>query len=187
MPGQDSGLRPRLRTALVVLLLGALAGPRAPAADRVDETGEATKRGSATDLKHPLYEFAGALNNTTSTVKRATVVLCANIHPADSVDIEVVLYEYNASRSYTGAVSVDPLETATFESSQVAFYTADVFMNAGSVEQGFGQIRTSHRSVICSAQTIDPENAPPTWGFDLPLHKVPLPDDGVFADRFDAP
>jgi len=120
-----------------------------------------------------LYEFAGALNST-SAPEKATVIQCTNSGDA-VVEIEVELWNYNAATSYCSGISVDPLKTATFESSQVPFYLADVFMNAGSVEQGLGQIRAGSTDVLCTVQVVDPSNDPPTWSFDLPLYRVSAP------------
>jgi hypothetical protein len=173
-----------IHALFLTLLWGTLTAAPLKAADRTEEHSDLSSRGVASGPKYPLYEFAGALNNTVSAVNRATVVMCANTHPTDSVEIELVLYQYNATSSYNGTVTVDPLETVTFESSSVEFYAADVVMGAGFVEQGLGQIRTSHRSVICTVQTVDPDNIPPTWSFDLPLYRVPLPPDELFQDRF---
>lgn len=188
MKGSDRRQRlGRWRARLPALLIVGFLAASAQSADRAGDRGGSGERGSETNLKHPLYEFAGALNDTSSTVKKATVVMCANTHPTDPVEIEVVLYNYNAVDSYHGLITVDPMKTATFESSQVDFYLADVFIDAGSVQQGLGQIRTSHRSVICTAQTIDPGGPTPSWSFDLPVYRVPLPEDDVFSDRFEAP
>lgn len=121
-----------------------------------------------------LYHFAGGLNNTMSAVKRATVVQCTNVDETESSEIEWQLFEYNATSVYTGTVTVDPLETATFESASVAFYAADVVMGAGFMEQGYGRILTEHKDIICAAQTVDPDNVPPAWGFDLPLYAGPI-------------
>lgn len=51
-------------------------------------------------------------------------------------------------------------------------------MNAGDVEQGYGRILSSHDDILCTVQTIDPHNAPPTWSNNLPLYTDPL--DAVF-------
>jgi hypothetical protein len=107
-------------------------------------------------------------------VKQATVVQCTNVDETEPTEVEVQLFQYNATSVYTGTVTADPLDTATFESSQVPFYTADTFMSAGEVEQGYGRILTEHRNVICTVQTVDPENSPPTWAFDLPLYAGPI-------------
>ena len=121
-----------------------------------------------------LYHFAGAVNNTTASVDRATVVQCTNVDDEEASEVELQLFQYNATSVYTGTINVDPLDTATFESSSVDFYAADVVMSTGFVEQGYGRILTEHRNVICTAQTIDPSNTPPTWGFNLPLYAGPI-------------
>lgn len=117
-----------------------------------------------------VYHFAGALNDTTSGDEKATAVQCTNIDSSETTEIEVQLFEYNATAVYTGVTSVDPMETATFESSQVPFYFADVFMDAELVEQGYGRILSTHEDIVCTVQAVDPMNAPPTWSFDLPLY-----------------
>lgn len=157
-------------------------GPESGSAERVEGT-----RGKTGQLLEPTskqlqalqaenrsvqFHFAGALNDTGSD--KATVVQCSNVDDTEATTIEVQLFEYNASSVYTGTVSVDPMETATFESSQVPFYFADVFMNAGIVEQGYGRILAEHENIICTVQTIDSGNSPPTWSFDLPVYVGPF-------------
>ena len=121
-----------------------------------------------------LYHFAGAVNNTSSSVERATVVQCTNVDDEEVSEIELQLFQFNATSVYTGTITADPLDTVTFESSSVDFYAADVLMGTGFVEQGYGRILTEHRNVICTVQTIDPNNTPPTWGFNLPLYAGPI-------------
>ena len=120
-----------------------------------------------------LYHFAGGLNNTVSAVHRATVVQCTNVDEIEPTGIELQLFQYNATSVYTGTISIDPMDTATFESSSVEFYAADVVMGAGFVEQGYGRILAEHKNVICSVQTLDPDNIPPAWGFDIPVYAGP--------------
>ncbi|MDX1688087.1 MAG: hypothetical protein R3248_08900 [Candidatus Promineifilaceae bacterium] len=117
-----------------------------------------------------VYHFAGALNATETATEKATVVQCTNIHASETTEVEVQLFQYDASAVYTGTISVDPMKTATFESSPVPFYVADVFLGAGNVEQGYGRIMSTHEDIVCTVQTIDPVNSPPTWSFDLPLY-----------------
>jgi hypothetical protein len=168
---------------VVVVLIGRGVGAQGSNTPITDRTGERDgKRGEIRGLTPDqlpalqppeltvLYRFAGALNVDSGAVEKATVVQCTNIDDADSVQIEVQLFDYNALSVYTGTTSVDPFETATFESTQVEFYAADVFMNAGSVEQGYGRILTEHGNVVCSVQTVDPNNSPPTWSFDIPVY-----------------
>jgi hypothetical protein len=130
------------------------------------------------DEENAVYHFAGALNDNASSDGKGTAVQCSNANSTISTTIEVQLFEYNATSVYTGTITVEPLETSTFESRQIAFYLADVFMNAGLVEQGYGRILSSHDDIVCTVQTIDPHNSPPTWSFDLPLYTDPL--DAVF-------
>lgn len=122
----------------------------------------------------PRFHFAGALNDTGTSSPKATVVQCTNTDDAEDTTIEVQLFQYNASAVYTGTINVEPMKTATFESSQVVFYSADVFLDAGFVEQGYGRILTEHANVICTVQTVDPENSPPTWSFDIPVYVGPF-------------
>lgn len=145
------------------------ASPRGESLERL----AGASRGDACDplLPQIVYEFAGAINNTASTVNRATVVQCTN-RGTTSAEIQVVLYQYNVTSQYCGNATADPLETVTFESSSVQFYAADVIMGAGSVEQGLGQIRSNITDLICTVQAVDPENIPPNWGFDIPLYRV---------------
>lgn len=126
------------------------------------------------DEEDTVYRFAGALNDNASSNGKGTVVQCSNVNSTTSTTIEVQLFEYNATSVYTATISVDPLETATFESRQIAFYLADVFMNAGFVWQGYGRILSGHDDIVCTVQTIDPHNDPPAWSFDLPLYTDPL-------------
>lgn len=116
----------------------------------------------------PLYHFAGALNRDTDP-PLATVVQCSNLG-ADPTRIEVQLYDYDASDVYTGSIGVDPLHTATFESSPVSFYLADVPMVVGNVVQGYGRILAQHDDVVCTVQTVDPDGVPPAWAFDIPVY-----------------
>jgi len=117
-----------------------------------------------------LYHFAGALNDDVSAVSKATVIQCTNLDDVAPTRIEVQLFTYNATDVYTGTTSVNPLHTATFESSQVPFYLADVFMAAGLLEQGYGRILTEHSNVVCTVQTVDPTTDPPNWSFDIPVY-----------------
>jgi hypothetical protein len=114
-----------------------------------------------------LYHFSGALNLDRS---KATAIQCTNVDETQNTDIEVQLFQYNATSVYTSTTNVDSFETATFESSQVDFYAADVFMNAGFVEQGYGRILTEHKNVICTVQVLDPANSPPTWMQNIPVY-----------------
>jgi hypothetical protein len=138
-----------------------------------DLTPEKLQALQAQDL-NTIYHFAGALNDNAGSGGKATVVQCTNVDDTESTAIEVQLFEYDASAVYTGTVDVAPMRTATFESRQVPFYVADVFMNAGVVEQGYGRILAEHDNVICTVQTVDPDNSPPTWSFDLPLYVGPF-------------
>jgi hypothetical protein len=121
-----------------------------------------------------LYHFAGALNRTEPPPARATVVQCTNVHDTALTEIELQLFNFDATDVYTGASEVEPLHTVTFESSSVLFYSADVLMSTGHLEQGYGRILTEHDQVICMVQTVDPEGVPPAWSFDLPLYIGPF-------------
>lgn len=170
--------------AFLISLVLPLSAHSEPAPERSPQRGERSGenfpavRGNVCDpdplLPELVYQFAGAINNTTSTVTRATVVQCTNTGDT-STQLQVILYEYNATSAYCGSVNIDPLDTATFESSPVDFYSADVLMGAGSVEQGLGQIRAEISDIICTVQVVDPDNTPPGWGFDIPLHRVASP------------
>jgi hypothetical protein len=117
----------------------------------------------------PLYHFAGVLND--SVKERGTVVLCTNLDGAISTLIEVQLYNWDATHVDTGSIPVGPLETATFESTTINFYVADVAMNAGLVDQGYGRILTSHGNVVCTVQVLDADGSPPAWSMDIPLYR----------------
>jgi hypothetical protein len=118
----------------------------------------------------PLYHFSGALSNNLTTPEKATVVQCTNVDDIDSTVVEVQLYDYDAQDVFTATISVGPFRTVTFESIPVAHYYADAFINAGAVDQGYGRILTEHSNVICTVQTIDPNNSPPNWSFDIPVY-----------------
>lgn len=180
-----------LALAVGLALLGLIAGRSALAQNTAPASGErqeesAGKTGRIENLTpdqlpalqpenlNTIYHFAGGLNNTVSAVNRATVVQCTNVHESDSTEIELQLFQYNATSVYTGTVTVDPLDTATFESSSVEFYAADVVMGAGFVEQGLGRILAEHDQLICTVQTVDPDNIPPTWGFNIPVYIGPF-------------
>jgi hypothetical protein len=123
----------------------------------------------ATGDPTPLYHFANALNDTISAVPKGTAIMCTNVDETESTEIVVELYDYDGLSMYPGTVTIDPYETATFESTQIEFYSADVFMNAGFIEQGYGRILTQHRNVICTVQVLDPDNNPPTWIENVPV------------------
>ncbi|MBN1811059.1 MAG: hypothetical protein JXA14_04410 [Anaerolineae bacterium] len=116
-----------------------------------------------------VYHFSGALNDDAGTTLSATVVQCSNIGAGPTL-VEVQLFEFNASSVYTASVLIDPLATATFESDPVAFYLADVFLNAGTVSQGYGRILAEHAGLVCTVQTLDPTGSPPAWSFDIPIY-----------------
>jgi hypothetical protein len=82
----------------------------------------------------------------------------------------VQLFDWDAFDVFTASLTVMPFRTVTFESIPIAHYYADVFMNAGTVDQGYGRILTEHSNVICTVQTIDPNSSPPSWSFDLPVY-----------------
>jgi hypothetical protein len=117
----------------------------------------------------PLYHFAGVVNR--ADLGRGTAVLCTNIDTVASTVIEVQLFNYDATQVDTGSLPVAPLETATFESTTIDFYMADVAMNAGNVDQGYGRILTEHSNVVCTVQVLDADNVPPTWSLDLPVYR----------------
>jgi hypothetical protein len=118
----------------------------------------------------PLYHFAGALNNDSTTPEKATVVQCTNVDQADATVVEVQLYDWDALDVFTATVYAGPFRTVTFESIPIAHYYADVFISAGTVDQGYGRILTEHSNVICTVQTLDPGNSPPNWSFDIPVY-----------------
>ncbi|MFO7696492.1 MAG: hypothetical protein R6X16_04970 [Anaerolineae bacterium] len=117
----------------------------------------------------PLYHFAGVLND--SVKERGTVVFCTNLDAVTQATVEVQLYNWDATHVDTGSIFVGPLETATFESTTINFYMADVAMNAGLVEQGYGRILTSHSNVVCTVQVLDADGSPPAWSMDIPLYR----------------
>lgn len=118
----------------------------------------------------PLYHFAGALNNDLVTPNKATVVQCTNVDDTVSTQVEVQLFDYDAMDVFTATIRIGPFKTVTFESIPVAYYYADVFIFAGVVDQGYGRILAEHNKVICTVQTIDPINSPPSWSFDIPIY-----------------
>jgi hypothetical protein len=118
----------------------------------------------------PLYHFAGALSNNVTTPEKATVVQCTNVDDTVWTSVELQLFDFDALDVFTGTISVSPFRTVTFESIPVAHYYADIFINAGTVDQGYGRILTEHSNVICTVQTIDPGSSPPNWSFDIPVY-----------------
>jgi hypothetical protein len=168
---------------LLVVLVGQGVGAQGTDIPVTDRTGEGSgKRGEIQGLtleqlpalQPPdltvLYHFAGVLNDDTTAVEKATVLQCTNVDDAKSAQIEVQLFDYNASSVYTGTINVAPFRTATFESMQVDFYLSDVLMDTGFLGQGYGRILTEHSNIICTVQTVDPNNDPPDWSFDIPVY-----------------
>lgn len=116
-----------------------------------------------------LYHFAGVLNLPASG--KGTAVQCTNVDATAATYVEVQLFDYTGTQVDTAAISVDPLRTVTFESTSILFYTADVPMSAGLVEQGYGRILTEHRNVVCTVQVLDAANVTPTWSMDIPVYR----------------
>jgi hypothetical protein len=117
----------------------------------------------------PLYHFSGVLND--SVKERGTAVFCTNIDAVTDAQVEVQFYNWDAAQVDTGSFLVHPLRTATFESTTINFYVADVAMNAGLVDQGYGRILTSHSNVVCTVQVLDADGSPPAWSMDIPLYR----------------
>jgi hypothetical protein len=114
----------------------------------------------------PLYYFSGVLN---FAGEKGTAIICTNLDSAESTLIEAKLFNYSGALVDTALVSINPLRTATFESTPIAFYIADVSMNSDNVEQGYGLISTDHKNVICTVQIMDAVNNPPIWMESLPV------------------
>ncbi len=144
-------------------------GPGGSERDFESEEESSDQFTRATGELKPLYHFANVLNDEISSIQEGTAIMCTNLDETESTEVEVQLYQYTGDLGGTGIITIDPFETATFESNTITFYSADVVMDVGFIEQGYGRILTQHKNVVCTVQILDADNSPPTWMENIPV------------------
>ena len=74
---------------------------------------------------------------------------------------------------YTTTLTLDPNGTKTASTQNTIIYFEDAPIGGspgtGTIKQGSGQILSSTPTIICTAQTLDPLNAPPFFVTRLKL------------------
>lgn len=119
-----------------------------------------------------LYDFSGARDDNGSGVGHsATAVHCTNIG-AVTAQVTVEFHANNGTVS-SGTLSIVGSQTRTFLTDLTTVFTPDKVIDLQGVplDQGWGQVFTSSRDLICTAQVFDPVNNPPTFLVNLPLFK----------------
>jgi hypothetical protein len=135
--------------------------------DSVDRTNPDTLVMSEV-VDEPLYYVTNVLNSASRRI--GTAIMCTNVDPSLSTHVEVRLYNWDGVLVDAGSMIIEPLNTATFETTWIDFYVADVAMNSGDIIQGYGLILSEHSNLICSAQILDADNNPPLWMESIPVY-----------------
>jgi hypothetical protein len=122
-----------------------------------------------------LYTFTGARHETIAGSRVATVVHCTNYGTQDA-SVRVEIYEYNdlADRTFSGEDVVDSNHTATFSTQDTLIYDEDVIMTqpiGNNINQGSGRVMSDLRTVICTAQVVDPAHNLPYFMINLDLYR----------------
>lgn len=118
-----------------------------------------------------LYTFTGA-RYVSGTA--ATSVHCTN-YGSESATVRVEIYDFDnvSSATFSGQATVASNRTATFSTGNTQFYDEDVSMSQPSSEainQGSGRVMSNKRTLICTAQVLDPAHTQPWFAVQLALH-----------------
>jgi len=125
-----------------------------------------------------IYRFSGVTDDGLQGAagrKEATSIHCTNLDSSQDAELEVQVYQYNATAVYTASVDIPFNQTFTFSTQLTSIYFDDVIIGGSpgtpAIFQGSGRILSSHPNVICSAQVIDPDNNPPKFATSLELFR----------------
>jgi hypothetical protein len=176
-------------TAIVVLTLLAVLALTATwavyAQDGGDRKGEDQDAGTGVEgqgLNDPppagmtvLYTFTGARTRTAAGEQVATVVHCSN-YGTEAATTRVEIYDWNdsASATFSGQISIGSNRTRTFATANTQIYDEDVIMTqpvANTINQGSGRVMSTKRTLICTAQVLDPMHAQPYFMINLDLYR----------------
>jgi hypothetical protein len=118
-----------------------------------------------------LYTFTGA-RYVSGTA--ATSVHCTNYGSGSAV-VRVEIYDWDnyPSHTFRGQMSVGSNRTATFSTGYTAFYAEDVALiqpTSNPIGQGSGRVMSNKRTLICTAQVLDPAHTQPWFAVQLALY-----------------
>ena len=120
-----------------------------------------------------LYTFTGARYETTTGRQVATVVHCTN-YGAEDATVAVEIFEWDdlAPARFLGQTVIPSNYTVTFSTQETNIYR-DFLMSqatAENINQGSGRVSSDKRTLICTAQVIDPADYKPYFAIRLPLY-----------------
>ena len=173
------GLTVAMLAFAIGLTLFAIAGVSAQGGD--DRRGEESAQGvGGAGLADPppsgmsvLYTFTGARYKLNEA---ATSVHCTN-YGTESATVRVEIYDWNNNPNATfssGQRSIPRNRTATFSTGDTALYSEDVVMSqttSEEIDQGSGRVMSNERTLICTAQVLDPAHAQPWFMINLDLYR----------------
>lgn len=122
-----------------------------------------------------VYTFSGARTETAAGKQVATVVHCSN-YGTESATTRVEIYDWSsaASATFSGQISIGSNRTRTFSTANTQIYDEDVVMTqsvANTINQGSGRVMSTRRTLICTAQVLDPMHAQPYFMINLDLYR----------------
>ena len=118
-----------------------------------------------------LYTFTGARYKAGVA---ATSVHCTN-YGTESATVRVEIYDWDNDpyATFSGQYSIPRNRTATFSTGDTALYSEDVVMSqttSEEINQGSGRVMSNKRTLICTAQVLDPAHAQPWFAVKLALY-----------------
>jgi hypothetical protein len=155
-----------------VLLLGVAASAAAERARAGRANGRAERAATRGPELVLAYHAAGVRDAGTA----ATVVLCTNLGPGDTV-VQVEFYDFDGAFLCAMAGEVFPGETWTWATRQTVLYGEDGRCTddeapAPLAEQGSVDILvTAQTKLLCTVQVIDPTAATPVYATTLELFR----------------
>ena len=168
-----SGLIVLVLALLLTLVLALAVYAQEPAGDETEEAGGIS--GQAPPGYTVLYMFTGAADNSIGADTIATSVHCTN-YGDSTVTVRVEILDKDTDPVISGTTSIGSNRTMTFSSQYTTVYVDDVLLiplGSDMIDQGFGRIMadSSSAQLICTAQTLDPTNAPPEFIINLDLFR----------------
>jgi hypothetical protein len=126
-----------------------------------------------------LYQFSGVRDDGAKSTsgKAATTLICSNTGTTLAA-VSYYVYNYNGSVYYYTDFNLAAGATVTASTQGTNLYFEDIVLHAtgttdngtGVIDQGRGQVFSNSRSVICTAQVLDPTGFPPAFVTRLTMH-----------------
>ena len=125
-----------------------------------------------------IYVFAGVSDDGEQgsvSRKEATSVHCSNTSRKNTIDIKVLVRQWNGTDIFVGKVSAPPLRSFTFSTQNTTIYFDDVLLGGSpgtnAIFQGQGAVYAKNPAITCTAQVLDPLNYPPTFAVSLAMER----------------